>query len=193
MSTTGIHNSSTAVNLRALSPADFEAIHVLLSDWNVVRYMLLPHCTTEDQSRKCLDDLMADSPCGAWQNIVRAIEMVDSGVVVGLCGIAVLQGSEQGEIWFLLRPDHWGRGIAQQAARELLMIGFSAVNLHRMFATCLPENPASARVLEKIGMRKEGLQLKNLKIHGTWHDSFLYAMLREEWELMAVGGSQDLP
>src|SRR5690348_6894103 len=97
MSTTSIHHSSTAVILRALSPADFEAIHVLFSDWNVVRYMLLPHFTTEDETRKCLADLTTDSPGGAWQNVVRAIEMVDS-VVVGLCGIAVLQGSEQGEI-----------------------------------------------------------------------------------------------
>jgi RimJ/RimL family protein N-acetyltransferase len=50
-----------------------------------------------------------------------------------------------------------------------------------MFATCLPENPPSSRVLEKIGMRREDYQLKNLKIHGVWHDSSLYAILREEW------------
>jgi len=56
------------------------------------------------------------------------------------------------------------------------------MNLHRMFATCLPENPASSRVLEKIGMRREGYQLKDVRIHGVWHDSSLYAILREEWE-----------
>ena len=44
-------------------------------------------------------------------------------------------------------------------------------------ATCLNENPASSRVLEKIGMRKEGYQAKNLKVHGVWHDSYLYAIL----------------
>jgi RimJ/RimL family protein N-acetyltransferase len=57
-----------------------------------------------------------------------------------------------------------------------------------MFATCLPENPASARVLEKVGMRKECFQPKNLKIHGVWHDCVLYALLREEWEPMVDGG-----
>ena len=51
-----------------------------------------------------------------------------------------------------------------------------------MFATCLPENPALSRVLEKIGMRQEGYQAKNLKIHDVWHDSYLYAILRAEWE-----------
>ena len=111
--------------------------------------------------------------------------------LVGLCGIAILQGSEQGEIWYLVRPDHWGRGIAQLAAAELLRIGFSELSLHRIFAMCLPENPASSRVLERIGMRKEGYQVKNLKIHGVWHDSYLYAILRAEWEI--GGGSQPRP
>jgi ribosomal-protein-alanine N-acetyltransferase len=101
---------------------------------------------------------------------------------MGLCGIAILHGSEQGEIWYSIRPDHQRRGIATEAARMLLRIGFAKMNLHRMFATCLPENPASARVLEKIGMRKEGCQRQSLKIHGVWRDCFLYAILREEWE-----------
>ena len=182
MSTIGVNTPAMTVKLRALTSADLDPVHALLSDWNVVRYMLLPCCTTEDESRKCLHDLMTDSPGGAWQNVVRAIEFVDSGVVAGLCGIAVLHGSEQGEIWYLVRPDRWGQGIAQQAVRDLLKIGFLEMSLHRIFATCLPENPASARVLEKIAMRKEGFQLKNLKIHGLWHDSFLYALLREEWD-----------
>ena len=151
--------------------------------------MLLPHSTTMEESQRCLDELILETPSGAWTSVVRAIEALDSAALIGLCGIAILHGSEQGEIWFLVRPDHWGRGIAQFAAGELLRIGFSELNLHRVFATCLPENPASSRVLEKIGMRKEGHQVKNLKIHGVWHDSFLYAVLREEWE-MGVGSRE---
>ena len=168
--------------LRPLKPSDLESVQEVLSDWNVVRYMLLPHCKTREETQKCLDDLMAKDSGGGWRSVTRAIETLDSGEVIGLCGIAILHGSEQGEIWYLVRPDHWGRGIAAEAARLLLGIGFAEMNLHRMFATCLPENPASARVLEKIGMRKEGNQVKNLKIHGNWHDSFLYAILRKEWE-----------
>jgi RimJ/RimL family protein N-acetyltransferase len=147
--------------------------------------MLLPHCETLEESRKCLDELMSETPGGAWSSVVRAIEVLDCTPLIGLCGIAILHGSEQGEIWYLVRPDQWGRGIAQVAAGQLLRIGFSELNLHRMFATCLPENPASSRVLEKIGMRKEGYQAKNLKIHNVWHDSHLYAILREEWQTAA--------
>jgi RimJ/RimL family protein N-acetyltransferase len=144
--------------------------------------MLLPHCTAPEESRKCFGDLIAENPGGAWQSVARAIEIRDCCELVGLCGIAILHESEQGEIWYLVRPDHWGRGIATEAARQVLDIGFSKMSLHRMFATCLPENPASARVLERLAMRKEGYQVKNLKIHGIWHDSVLYAILGEEWQ-----------
>ena len=62
------------------------------------------------------------------------------------------------------------------------------MNLQRIFATCLPENPASSRVLERIGMRKEGYELKNLRIHGVWHDSVLYAILCDEWKVASGSG-----
>lgn len=175
-------DGSVTVTLRHLTHTDLWPIYGLLSDWNVVRYMLLPLCTDIEESRKYLEDLIAEAPSGAWLSVVRAIEDRNSDDLVGLCGIVVSQGSEQGEIWYLVRPDCWRRGVAAESARALLRIGFSEMNLHRMFATCLPENPASSRVLEKIGMRKEGYELKNLKVHGVWHDSYLYAILREEWE-----------
>lgn len=195
---TAIRSAPKNVVLRPLTEADLASVHTLLSDWDVVRYMLLPHCTTLEESRKCLADLIIDTPGEAWTSVVRAIETPDSAPLVGLCGVAILRGSEQGEIWYLLRPDQWGKGIARLAAAELLKIGFLELNLHRIFATCLPENPASSRVLERIGMRKEGFQLKNLKIHGVWRDCYLYAILSEEWNMSAsiaadprrLGGAQ---
>jgi RimJ/RimL family protein N-acetyltransferase len=95
--------------------------------------------------------------------------------------VAILRGAEEGEIWYLVEPESWGKGIATEAAKHLLDFGFGELGLHRIWATCLPENPASARVLEKAGMRKEGFLVGNLKIHGVWKSSFLYAMLAEEW------------
>jgi RimJ/RimL family protein N-acetyltransferase len=101
--------------------------------------------------------------------------------LVGLCGLVILRGAADGEIWYLVSPGWWGRGIATQAATQLLQLGFAEMHLHRIWATCLPENPASRRVLEKAGMRQEGFLVKNLKIHGVWRSSFLYAILDEEW------------
>jgi hypothetical protein len=117
---------------------------------------------------------IANSP--AWLEVREP-----SGPQFELCGVAILRGAEEGEIWYLVEPESWGKGFATEAVRYLLSFGFGELGLHRIWATCLPENPASARVLEKAGMRKEGFLVKNLKIHGAWKSSFLYAILAEEW------------
>jgi len=168
------------VTLRSLESGDIDAVHALISRVDVVRHMLLPLCSPEE-SEKFLRNSILEPPSDPWRSIVRAI--VDSSRCdpVGLCGLVILKGAEEGEIWYLVEPESWGKGIATLAARHLLDFGFGDLGLHRIWATCLPENPGSARVLEKVGMRKEGFLLKNLKIHGVWKSSFLYAMLGEEW------------
>jgi len=166
------------VALRRLEWSDHEKAHELLSDWTVVRYMLLPLCSKQD-SEKFVRQALNEAEGAPWRSIVRAI-IDGSGEFVGLCGIAILQGAAEGEIWYLVAPGHWGRGLATGAAAALIEFGFKELGLHRIWASCLPENPASARVLEKAGMRREGFCRKNLKIHGEWKDSYLYAILAEE-------------
>ena len=124
----------------------------------------------------------SNHPSEPWKSVVRAIDDGAGNVLVGLCGVAILRGAEEGEIWYLVSPELWGKGIATEAAKELLALGFGELGLHRIWASCLPENPASERVLQKAGMRKEGFLVKNLKIHGVWKSSFLYAMLADEWD-----------
>jgi len=170
------------VKLRRLEWDDIDAVHALISRMDVVRHMLLPLCSREE-SEKFLRDSLLESPSDPWRSIVRAISDCASGSLVGLCGVVILRGAEEGEIWYLVNPECWGRGVATEAAKQLLALGFGELGLHRIWATCLPENPASARVLEKVGMRKEGFLLKNLKIHGVWKSSSLYAMLAEEWSV----------
>lgn len=168
------------VRLRSLKPGDVDAVHALISRMDVVRYMLLPLCSREE-SEKFLRDALLESPSDPWRSVVRGISNHPRGDLVGICGVVILRGAEEGEIWYLVEPESWGKGIATESARHLLDYGFGELGLHRIWATCLPENPASARVLEKVGLRKEGFLVKNLKIHGVWKSSFLYAMLAEEW------------
>jgi ribosomal-protein-alanine N-acetyltransferase len=172
--------AQASIHLRPVNPGDSDPLHELLSRWDVVRYMLIPLCSRQD-SETFVRDAQNESAGSPWRSIVRAIVEQASGRLVGLCGIAILQGTEEGEIWYLIHPDSWGRGAATSAARELLKFGFTELGLHRIWACCLPENPASARVLEKAGLRREGYCHKNLKIHGEWKDSYLYAILAEEW------------
>ena len=171
----------TEVKLRCVTSDDVKNVYELLSNWDVVRHMLFPLHTPE-ASEQFIQDAIGESAASPLRSIVRAMVVNGRTELVGLCGIAILRGTEEGEIWYLVNPDDWGRGLATGAVAELLEFGFAHLGLHRIWACCLPANPASARVLEKVGMRREGYRLRNLKIHGEWQDSVQFAMLAEEWE-----------
>jgi RimJ/RimL family protein N-acetyltransferase len=86
------------------------------------------------------------------------------------------------EIGWVIGKGHHGQGYASEAASALLQYGFETLNLHRIIATCQPENIASYRVMEKIGMRREGWFQKCIHRGGdTWWSEYFYAILEEEW------------
>jgi lactoylglutathione lyase len=165
------------VRLRALEEGDLGAVHALISNIDVVRYMMIPLTKTVEQSRGFLEPCIPDSE----QYVTRAIAQAGEDTLLGLCGIVFQKQYESGELWYLLDPGHHGRGITTLAAREMLRFGFEECRLHRIWATCCPENAASMRVLEKCGMRHEGYLVRNLRIQGVWHDTHLYAVTEEEW------------
>jgi [ribosomal protein S5]-alanine N-acetyltransferase len=168
------------IRLRMVRPTDVEGVYRLLSDMNVVRYMLFPLFSRAD----------AEVYVGQLQPMVlgpnryaidRVIAPSEGDELLGLCGLVVDRDRDEAEAWYLLDPALWGQGITTAALHKLLHLGFEECGLHRIWACCVPENGGSARVLEKAGMRREGHMRKNLRIHGEWMDSFVYAMLAEEW------------
>jgi RimJ/RimL family protein N-acetyltransferase len=90
----------------------------------------------------------------------------------------------QGEVGYIVHPDHQGRGYAVEAAREMLRIGFEAVALHRIVGRLEARNQASARVLERLHMRFEGHFRENEWVKDEWQDEIVYAMLALEWEAL---------
>lgn len=174
------------LELRPVAPGDEEAIFSLLSDERVVRYMLFPLFTRE-RARAFVANVQLPPAAGQPQQLVLGIAERSGGELVGLCGLVLKPELEEGEVWYLLQPERWGRGLVTEGVRALVDHGFRALALHRVWASCLPENPASVRVLEKVGFRREGLLRQNLRIHGEWRDSYLYALLATEWKDRSEG------
>lgn len=161
---------------------DEESVFTLLSDERVVRYMLFP-IFDRDRARAFIARLSRSVPADEMprQVVLGIVVKPDAERLVGLCGLVLNPELEEGEAWYLLRPDLWGHGLVTEAARALVSVGFEDLALHRVWASCIPANPASARVLEKLGFRREGYLRQNLRIHGVWQDSYLYAVLDVEW------------
>ncbi len=84
-------------------------------------------------------------------------------------------------IGYAFNRRYWNRGYATEAARALVDVAFRDLQLHRIWASCDTRNIASWRVMEKLGMRREGHFVKDAFQKGEWRDSYLYAILADEW------------
>ena len=82
-----------------------------------------------------------------------------------------------------------GQGYATEAARALLALAFESYGLHRVFGRLEARNVASARVLERIGMRREAHLVENEWIKGEWQSELVYALLAREWRELSDPGS----
>lgn len=86
-----------------------------------------------------------------------------------------------GEIGYVIHPDHAGNGYATEGSRLMLRLGFEELGLHRIIGRIDARNTGSARVLERLGMRREAHFVRNEWVKGEWVDEAVYAMLDEEW------------
>jgi RimJ/RimL family protein N-acetyltransferase len=166
--------------LREFGADDFDAVHAYGSDPEVVRFMPWgpnsPEQTRQFLQRK-LDEQALD-PRKTWD---LAVVEVATGELVGSVGLRLNGEGTQAALGYCYSRGTWGRGIATEAAREMLRFGFETLDLHRIFATCDAANAASARVLEKIGMRREGMTIESVRRAGQWRDTLLYGLLAREW------------
>jgi RimJ/RimL family protein N-acetyltransferase len=88
---------------------------------------------------------------------------------------------QSGEIGFMFHPDHHGRGYATESAQPLIDWGFDVVGFHRIIGRLDARNFGSARVLEKLGLRREALMIENEWVKGEWQSGMDYAILEREW------------
>lgn len=91
------------------------------------------------------------------------------------------------EIGYVFNPEYWGKGYAAESCRAIIDYGFRELNARRVVAMCNPENTRSWRLLERLGMRREGHLVKNIYFkrdeqgEPIWNDTYEYAILAEEW------------
>jgi RimJ/RimL family protein N-acetyltransferase len=170
------------LELRPLQPDDLDDVHAYQSRADVAEYLYW-YPRDRDEVREVL---AAKSGEGSLRKpgdrmVLAALEGA-SGRVVGEVNLA-WQADEhrQGEIGFVFNPEFQGRGLATEAARAVLAIAFDEVQLHRVYGICDALNTASARLMERLGMRREAHLRENEIFKGRWGDEYIYAMLRREW------------
>jgi len=131
---------------------------------------------TEQDARVFLE--LAKDPDKLW----LAITLRSDGRQMGGIGLRVEKQHRHAELGYWLGVPFWGHGYATEAATAMVRYGFHTLALHRIFASHFKHNPASGRILKKIGMQHEGCQREHLRKWDQFVDSELYGILRREWE-----------
>jgi ribosomal-protein-alanine N-acetyltransferase len=167
--------------LREFQEGDWQAMHEYASDPEVVRYMQWTP-KTEEETREYVRRAIANQQEKPRRNYQFVLILKAEKRLIGACSIINVSSPEDGEagIVYVLNRNFWNQGYMTEVVKRVIHFGFSELGLHRMYATLAPENVASACVLEKAGMRREGHLRKHRYIKGEWRDSLLYAILESE-------------
>ncbi len=190
-----VHLETPRLILRELALEDAVAVQAWAADPEVYRYMPWGPNTMEDTAvflRGVIDARRA-KPRSTFELGFLAR---DSGELIGAGGCRIRSVEHRaGDLGYVLRRAAWGRGYATEAAAALLEFGIRVLGLHRVWATCHVDNTRSARVLEKIGMRREGRLRHHVRARGEWRDSYLYAAIDGDPAIrtVLVGASTGLP
>ncbi len=167
--------------LREFVAEDFGAVHEYATDPEVVRFMPWGP-NTEDETRAFIERSLEAQRREPRRAFELAVTLAEGSRLIGGCGIRVSAPSDLGaDMGYCLRRDCWGRGLGTEAARAIVGFGFERLGMHRIIATCDTKNVASARVLDKTGMRREAHYREDSLIRDEWRDSYLYAILEREW------------
>ncbi|MBB5873359.1 RimJ/RimL family protein N-acetyltransferase [Allocatelliglobosispora scoriae] len=168
------------LTLRPFAAGDLDDLHAFHSRPEVARYLYW-EARDREQTREVLAHKTGQTALRAeGDRLVLAV--VAGERVIGEVSLAWLsEEHRQGEFGYVFHPDAGGRGLATEAARVVLRLGFEELGLHRIIGRCDPRNEPSWRLLERLGLRREAHFVQNEIFKGEWGDEYHYAMLEDEW------------
>lgn len=166
--------------MRPLSIDDADDVFDYARRPEVPRFMpWAPHRTRDDAVRFLKDqiDLAAQGKPNPWGFVHK-----DEGRLIGAGGFNNWRYQDRvGEVGYALSPDFWGQGLMTEAVSEMVRLGFEELGMQRIQARATPDNVASWRVMEKVGMVREGLLRADTYIDGEPEDHFVYAIVLEDY------------
>lgn len=139
--------------LRQFTPDDAEELYRIYSHPDLFKYMSNDKPLVWEQTGAFIDSLndnWKQHNFGVW-----AVVYKENQKLIGHCGLKFLENTPEIQIGYLLLKQYWGRGLGTESAAEALRFGFEVATLERIVAIAKPENIASRRVMEKIGMKYE--------------------------------------
>lgn len=169
------------LTLRRMLVSDTDDMYEYARRESVTRYLTWNPHRSRDYTREYLQYIGTHYTIG---------DFFDWGVIhngddkfIGTCGFTRFDYNHNcGEIGYVLNPEYWGHGFADEAVREVMKFGFEVLGLNRIEAKFMEGNESSRRVMEKTGMTFEGYHRKSMLIKGEYKTIGVCSILRNEYE-----------
>ena len=166
--------------LRPFRMADADDVQRLGGDRAVADTTLnIPHPFEDGMAEKWISnhrDWFERGEQAVFAVILRAEE-----TLVGSVGLQIHREDQRAELGYWIGKPYWNQGYVTEAARALLAFGFEQLGLNRIHAWHFARNPASGRVMQKLGMAYEGRQQQHVKKWEGFEDLELYGILKSQW------------
>jgi RimJ/RimL family protein N-acetyltransferase len=168
------------LRLRALVDADVPELFAIFKDPEAMRYWSRPAMTDIAEAEELLRDI--EHHAAAETLFEWGIARREDDLVIGTSTIFQIEREHRrAELGYILRRDHWKRGLANEALTAIVSHAFGTLELHRLEADIDPRNAASIRSVERLGFKLEGHLRERFFVAGEIQDSLLYGLLAPEW------------
>lgn len=172
---------TSRLSLRPFSLDDAPAVQNLAGAREIAAVTLnVPHPYEDGMAQAWISQHQEQWDQGKVVNF--AIVLRESNALIGAMSLGINKAFQHAELGYWFGVPFWGQGYATEAARAIVGFGFESLGLHRIYARHLGGNPASGRVMEKIGMQYEGCLRQHYCKWGQFHDSVMRGILASEWK-----------
>jgi [ribosomal protein S5]-alanine N-acetyltransferase len=166
--------------LREFALADAPDVQRLVGEWEVARTLLsLPHPYEDGMSEKWIATHRPAYEAG--ERVTWAVALREQAALVGSITLHLHPPHDNAELGYWIGKPYWGCGYATEAAEEVVRYGFEDLGLHRIHASHFGSNPASGKVMRKVGMSHEGHRPEHYKQWETYEDRVEYGLLARDW------------
>lgn len=138
----------------------------------------IPHPYPEGAAEEFIQWTLEQAQTG--EQYVFAITRKADGEFLGTIGLGIDKRHHKAEVGYWLGVPYWGQGYMTEATKALIRFGFARLSLNRIFASHFTRNPASGRVMQKAGMRYEGIQRQAVRKDDRYEDLAFYAIVKED-------------
>jgi len=167
--------------LRPFTLADAPEVQRLAGERDIASTTLnIPHPYADGQAEAWIARQAENFAAGRFVNFA-VVRRADTALI-GAIGLGINADHDYAELGYWIGKPYWGQGYASEGAAAVLGYGFTQLGLHRIFAEHFTRNPASGRVMQKIGMTYEGHLRGHTKKWGVYEDLEVYGILQADWQ-----------